>query len=246
MDVAGSTGHAKHAIRKDSFDEALYENRGMNWFRRWLAGWRGEGPARLVVVLIDGADLALVDRYLGEGLLPHLALVSDVGRRIDFAVGRSFEPPAIFELLRGQRIRTQILSQVPLDAAADLDAICASDRAQQDRLRVALGRRRWRAVVAVFPMLAQLESLFGPTPDAEQRLVLRDVHVRMDEVVGKAMSFVDARTEFLAAIRPRRSTINAPAQAAVFVSRAVSDQPNGVDDLAEVVSQLLDGSARRA
>jgi hypothetical protein len=95
-------------------------------------------------------------------------------------------------------------------------------------------------------MLAQLESLFGPTPDAEQRLVLRDVHVRMDEVVGKAMSFVDARTVFLAAIRPRRSTINAPAQAAVFVSRAVSDQPNGVDDLAEVVSQLLDGSARRA
>lgn len=215
----------------------------MNWFQRWLAGWRGAGPARLVVVLIDGADLALVDRFLGEGLLPHLALLCDVGQRIDFEDGRHFEPLAILELLRERHIQAQLLSLLPLDADADLEAICVADRAQQVRMRVALGRRRWRAVVAVFPMLAQLETLFGPAPNAEQRLVLRDVHVRMDEVVGKAFSFVDARTVLLAVVRSRRFTSDGVSPAAVFVSRGVGDQPIDASDLAGFVARLLNGSA---
>ena len=98
-------------------------------------------------------------------------------------------------------------------------------------------------------MPARLKQLFGPQPDESQRFVLRDVYARMDEIVGKAFSFVDERTALLAVIRCPSVGEVAPTSASanlLFSSRRLSDSnPGGIAPNA-VVGDLLSRSDRNS
>jgi hypothetical protein len=169
----------------------------MNWLRRLLANaWtRDRGQVRrVVVVVLEGLKPALIDYYLEQGLLHNLALLSDVGTRIllrDLEIDLA-EPLASAGVKN--RLRTRVLRAMSIRNPPDLNAICAADRLQQERMITALSRARGGLVVAVFDMPLQLARLFGPDPTDDQRQITRDVYARMDEIVGKAFSFVDAAT----------------------------------------------------
>jgi len=175
----------------------------MDWVRRMLHGWRtsGRGGVRRVVVLgFAGLEPALVDRYLEQDLLHYSALLSDVGTRADWVDSRTLDAARLASAIGKFGVRTVALPSPHLSSPADMQAICAADRQQQDRLIAALARWRPGVVLSEFDMPAQLARLFGPDPDARERQVIRDVYARMDEIVGKAFSFVDDRTVLLAAI----------------------------------------------
>jgi len=201
----------------------------MDWFWRLLG--RGETSAlgelrRIIVLVIEGLEPALVDEYLEQGLLHHLTLLSDIGDRRSLvnsamgADGRSLGD-AIGKLgLPAVELRPPDPRQ-----PVDLAAICAADRQQQEQLFAALGRSRPAVVVGVFDMPARLSEFFAPRPDESQRLVLRDIYARMDEIVGKALSFVDARTVLLAVIRaPDTGEVATPSASAglLFCNRRLA------------------------
>jgi hypothetical protein len=177
----------------------------MNWLRRLVANWRTTRPGqfrRVIVLLFDGLEPAAVDRYLDEGPLHYLALVSDVGTRDEWAEFEPLEPAEFAATLTGRGLRTVVLPALSEPPPDGLAGICAADRRQQERLLAALSRGRSEVIVAVFDMAAQLARLYGPHPDADQQRIIRDVYARMDEIVGKAFSFVDDRTALLAVVPP--------------------------------------------
>ena len=106
--------------------------------------------------------------------------------------------------------------------------------------------RRDGVVVCVFDMAAQLGRLYGPQLSAEQQLVMRDVYARMDEVVGKAMSFVDDRTVLVVIARGADSDVE-PIQSRglAFASCRLESALTKGADLTKIVLGLLNvGPAR--
>jgi len=218
----------------------------MDWFWRLVGHWQSNGPSkirRVIVLVIDGLDSALVDDYLGQGLLHHLALLGDIGGRAPLinsamlAAGGSL-CDAVGEL----GVRSVELRPVVPWQSADLAAICTADREQQERLYTALGRSRPPVVVGVFDMPARVEQLFGPRPDESQRLVLCDVYARMDEIVGKAFSFVDEQTALLVVVGSQRVGEVAPPSARtglLFSSRKLSGLIAGKIEIESAIAALL-------
>jgi hypothetical protein len=223
----------------------------MDWLRRLLAKWRTHGPVgvrRIIVLEIVGLEPALVDDYLEQGLLHHLALLCDIGGRALFSNSAlSAADGSLCNAIGELGIRSIVLRPAAPRQPVDLAAICAADRAQQERLFAALARSRPAVVVGVFDMPARTERLFGPRPDENQRLVLRDVYARMDEVVGKAFSFVDTRTALLAVIRGQACGEPAPSSTRtglLFSSRKLSRLGADRSDLATSISDILCSSPR--
>jgi hypothetical protein len=225
----------------------------MDWFWRLLGRERTRGPSkirRVIVLVIDGLEPALVDEYLDEGLLHHLALLSDIGGRAPL-LDSGAEARAVCGSLRHaiSRLGVQAVELPPVEPSppADLAAICAADRQQQERLLAALARSRPAVVIGVFDMPARLKRLFGSRPDESQRLVLRDVHARMDEIVGKAFSFVDERTALLAVVSGKNPGDVTPPSAPVallFSSRKLSDSFAAEINLESAIASLLRPKAR--
>jgi hypothetical protein len=184
----------------------------MNWLRSLLATLRSKrrGPFRRVIVLvIEGLEPSRVDDYLEQGLLHWLALLSDIGARAAWQDAPLFDARKLELRLTDARVRTTTLP-ASSSSANDLAAICALDRQQQESLFAALTRRRAGVVLAVFDMPARLARLYGSQPSAEQQAIVRDVYARMDEIVGKAFSFVDDETVLLTAISPPQSGDSPP------------------------------------
>ena len=218
----------------------------MDWFWRLVGHWQSNGSnkiRRVIVLVIDGIEPALVDEYLEQGLLHHLALLGDIGGRTPLinsamlAAGGSL-CDAVGELgVRSVELRSVVPRQ-----PANLAAICAADREQQERLYTALGRSRPPVVVGVFDMPARVEQLFGTRPDESQRLVLRDVYARMDEIVGKAFSFVDEQTALLVVVGAQRVGEVAPPSARaglLFSSRKLSGLIAGKIEIESAIAALL-------
>ena len=216
----------------------------MGWFQRLVDRWRAGEPVRVhrvFVVVLEGLDSSLVDHHLEQGLLQNLALLSDIGTRATWVDFREFDPNDLNASLAEQRLRVVTLP-ASSEAPADLHAVCAADRRQQERMIAVLRRGKAGVVVAVFDMLAQLARLYGPQPDADQQLVIRDVYARMDEVVGKAYSFVDERTALLAAIRGPSDLEAGLIFASVPLDRARAAEVS----LPGLVRQLLDAAPSEA
>ena len=222
----------------------------MEWIRRLLVNWlaRRQGRVgRVVVVVLEGLEPALVDHYLEQGLLHNLALLGDVGTRAASVDSRPFDAASLAATIGGHGVRTVVLPALRSSGQENLQAICADDRAQQERLIAALARSRRGVIVCVFDMPARLQILFGPHPDEGQRIVLRDVYARMDEIVGKAFSFVDERTVLLAAI-PSSNVAGAATESAarglIFASCPLDVAGPAIDSLPSTVLLLL-GVAER-
>ncbi|MEX2091230.1 MAG: hypothetical protein WD971_01065 [Pirellulales bacterium] len=222
----------------------------MAWLWRLLANWRisGQGRVRRVVVVgFDGLEPALVDHYLEQGLLHNLALLGDVGTRAAWVDSRPFDAASLAATIGGHGVRAVVLPALHAPGQETLQAICADDGAQQERLIAALARSRRGVIVCVFDMPARLQILFGPHPDEGQRSVLRDVYARMDEIVGKAFSFVDDRTVLLAAI-PSSNVAGAATESAarglIFASCPLDVAGPAIASLPSTVLNLL-GVAER-
>lgn len=184
----------------------------MNWLRNLLAAWRTKrtrGIRRVVVLKLVGLDLSRVDQYLAEGLLHYLALLGDIGSRARLEGANVLDVVSVAENLRFHGLRAIALANVPPASPVDLDRLCVADRAQQEQLICVLQRRQPCVVLCEFDMLVQLGLLFGPEPDADQQLILRDVYARMDEIVGKALSFVDEATALLVVVPPQPQSLHA-------------------------------------
>jgi hypothetical protein len=217
----------------------------MEWFRRLIALGRSkydDRVRRVIVIVLEGLKLELVDRYLEQGLLHNLALLSDVGTRTTLDASLSNDLETVAKAVTNNRLKSVVLSPVPISGAIDLQSICVADRAQQERLIAALSRRRIQVVAAMFDMPLQLEMLFGPRPQSDEQLILRDVYARMDEIVGKAFSFVDTSTVLLAVIPGRHSSepIHRGAAAGrLFVSRRLGPRCPDRMSVSELVVELL-------
>jgi hypothetical protein len=173
----------------------------MNWLRRWMANWRSRAPRpirRVIVLLLDGLEPALVDHYLEQGLLHYLALLSDVGLRTVWRESAPVDLDSWKAIFREHRVGLAVLPTPSDSKSGNLMALAAADRRQQENLLTALGRKRSGVVVAAFDMARHLQQLLSNEPDENQRQVARDVYARMDEIVGKAFSFVDDRTVLIA------------------------------------------------
>jgi hypothetical protein len=200
----------------------------MDWLRRLLEAWRTRRQAvvrRVVILRISGLEPALVDRYLDEGLLHYLALLADIGTRADCCEVRPKDIQLLALAAGKVGLRTVALASLLLSQPPDADAICAADLEQQERLIAALGHFRPGIVLCDFDMPARLTQFFGPDPTENQRHILRDVYARMDEVVGKAFSFVDDRTVLLVAISAPSDNGSATSPAAaglLFSSRRLA------------------------
>jgi len=221
----------------------------MEWMRRLLAGRRATGTGqfrRVVLVVLDGLEPALVDRYLEQGWLHNIALLGDVGTRAAWINSRPVALDGCAAIVAKRGIRTTVLVPLPGPMPPDVESLCAADRDQQERLLAALMRRRPGLVLSVFDLPARLVQLFGhgpvAGPDASQQQVIRDVYVRMDEVVGKAFSFVDDRTALVVGI-PAQPLVGASADALaaglVFAScRTDCIDPSGVAIPSDLVRLL--------
>jgi hypothetical protein len=194
-------------------------------FECWLPKGQG-GLRRRILIEIVGPEPVAVDRYLGEGLLHNLALLSDVGGRGRLAHTAAAEIAAVRATAGQCKVRVIELSPAPGVGNSQLSTICRDDESQQARLIEQLSRRpAGELVVATFDMPARLRRLFGSNPSESEQLVLRDVHARMDEIVGKAYSFVDDSVALAVVIAPRpdrQSICDAPPPALVFSSRGLN------------------------
>lgn len=184
------------------------------------------GLQRRILLEIVGLEPAAVDRYLGEGLLHNLALLSDVGGR-GRLVGTAAAEIAVLRATAGERkMRVVELSPALQGGDSQLSTICRDDESQQARLIEQLRRRpAGELVVAKFDMPARLNQLFGCNPSESDGLVLRDVYARMDEVVGKVYSFIDDSVALAVVLAPqndRQSICDAPQPALVFSSRVLN------------------------
>lgn len=191
-------------------------------------------------------EVARLEDYLELGLLHSLALLGDIGNCVALveseSIVRSVEIAA-----NAERLRSVILPAIPITSPVDLHSICAADQLQQERLIKALSRRRPQVVVAEFDMLRQLENLFGNCPQPDEQLIVRDVYARMDEIVGKAFSFVDEASFLLVAIPSRQASEPAAREqmaGTLFSSRPLPLRGEGQVSTAQLVLDLL-GSVSR-
>jgi len=208
---------------------------------------RPSGKIRRVIVLVlQGFDSQRAEQYLDEGLLHYLPLLSDLGTQIDVCSEAAFDVDSCVGILRAAGTRVEMFAAMPTSAEANLDDLCVADRAQQEQLFALLRRRAGGVVVATFDLLSRIDRLFGSQPTSEQLLVIRDVHARMDEHVGKALSFVDSETALVVIIPARCVHWNPiPAETnnrRVFVSCPVRTDELPPISLADLVQKLL-GSA---
>lgn len=199
-------------------------------FERWWP--KGQGWLRRRILLeIVGLEPTAVDRYLGEGLLHNLALLSDIGGRASLDGPLAAQTAAIRATASKRGVRVIELRQALESGDSQLSTICRDDESQQARLIEQLSLRTSNElVIAMFDMPARLNKLFGPNPINAERLVLRDVYARMDEVVGKAYSFVDdsvALAVVLAPHRDRQSICDAP-PALLFSSRGLNSASDSI------------------
>jgi hypothetical protein len=211
----------------------------MSWIQQLLSTWRSDCRIRRVVVLVlEGVEPGQVDRYLEQGLLHNLALLGDVGARSTWkeAGAATLEPLAT--PFREVGARVEMLPAASRDASNDLDACCAADTAQQEKLFAELSRGRSGVVVAEFDLLARLTQQFGAEPDDKEREILRDVYARMDEVVGKAYSFVDERTVLVVAMRGT-SVADQRSGGLLFASCRLEELGPTGESLPAVVRKLL-------
>lgn len=217
------------------------------WRHFWdrIAGRPTGNIRRVIVLVLQGFDWQRAERYLDEGLLHYLPLLSDIGTQFELRSAAVFDVDSSAASLRAAGSRVEVLVSVTTPAESNLDDICATDRLQQEQLFNLLGRRRSRVVIAEFNMLSRVRRLFGPQPTDEQRLVLRDVHARMDEHVGKVFSFVDSETALVvipAWCDESGPMLREPDACGVFVSRPLSTDELPPTSLVDLVQKLV-GSA---
>jgi hypothetical protein len=210
----------------------------MEWIRRLLADWRGMRPAeirRVVLMVLDGLEPARVDEYLEQGVLHNLALLSDVGTRAKWNDSSPLALDTCAAALAKRGLRTTTLLSPERLPPQDVDSLSAADRDQQERLISELARGRGGLVLSVFDLPARLGRLFGTHPDAGQQQVIRDVYLRMDEIVGKAYSFVDERTTLVVGVRGAgygEPSTAAPSSGLIFTSFRLDDSAGvGLDVL---------------
>jgi hypothetical protein len=202
---------------------------------------------RVIVLVLQGFDWRRAEQYLGEGLLHYLPLLSDIGAHFDVGSEAAFDADSCAACLRTAGTRVELFAGMPASAEADLDELCVADRRQQEQLFTLLRRRRSGVVVATFDLLTRIERLFGPQPTSEQQLVIRDVHARMDEQVGKAFSFVDSEAALVIVI-PARCVNSNPISGQtntcrVFVSCPLSTDEPPPTSLVEILQKLLNSTA---
>jgi hypothetical protein len=202
---------------------------------------------RVIVLVLQGFDWPRAEQYLGEGLFHYLPLLSDIGTHFELRSDAAFDVDSCVAFLRAAGIRVELFAGVPTSAEANLDELCVADRAQQEQLFTHLRRRRSGVVVAKFDLLTRIERLFGSQLTAEQQLVIRDVHARMDEHVGKAFSFVDRETALVVVIPARfvksNPTSREPSNCRVFLSCKLPTDELPPISLADLVQKLLGSAA---
>lgn len=198
----------------------------MNPWLRLVERWQSKGqrgPRRRILLEVVGLELAAVDRYLDQGLLHNLALVSDVGGRTNLAGSIAAQLALVRQEARSRGIRVVELAPPSDGDSPELAAICQNDELRQTRLIEQLRRRPGNdLIICSFDMPARLHQLYGSSPDEAEQLVLRDVYARMDEVVGKAYSFVSDSVVLAVAILPQqdcRGECDAPMSTALFFSQ---------------------------
>ncbi len=221
----------------------------MNWLRQLLESRfssRQVRVQRIVLLKFVGLLPDTVDLYLEQGLLHNLALLCDIGSRCAWSEAPPFESESLCRMLGGRGVPTRQLLPHAGAAPRDLPTICANDSQQQERLMAELARWRPGVVVATFDMPAQLCRLFGRGANQAQQNILRDVHARMDEIVGKAFSFLDERTMLLVLIKDDAITDHtrhlAPSisvQQALFCSARVNGLGGTSFDLLQLIFNLL-------
>jgi hypothetical protein len=211
----------------------------MSWIQQLHSTWRSDGPIRRVVVLVlEGVEPGPVERYIGQGLLHNLALLGDIGARSAWKEAGAATFESLATPFREVGARVEALPAASRDASNDLDACCAADAAQQEKLFAELIRGRSGVVVAEFDLLARLTQQFGAEPDDKQREIVRDVYARMDEVVGKAYSFVDERTVLVVAMRGTR-VADQHSGGLLFASCRLEDLGSTGESISAVVGKLL-------
>lgn len=218
----------------------------MNLLRHfWEACWRRPtGRNRRVIVLVLlGFDWRRAEQYLDEGLFHYLPMFADFGARLQLQDEKAGDLEALSELLRAAGTQTVVLSAA--DADPDFDSVCAADRNQQDRLFALLNRRRAGVVIAGFDMLARVRQATGMHRLLDDPLILRDVYARMDEHVGKALSFVDDGTVLVVAI-PSHTWPSPPGCGVerweIFVSQALPALETRTASLFELISQFVEST----
>jgi hypothetical protein len=194
-------------------------------FERWWPTGQG-GLRRRILLEIVGLEPAAVDRYLGEGLLHNLALLSDVGGRACSDGPLAAQTAALRATASKRGVRVIELRPALESGDSQLSTICRDDELQQARLVEQLSLRPSNELlISTFDMPARLNQLFGSNPSIAERLVLRDVYARMDEVVGKAYSFVDDSVALAVVLAPhsdRQSICDAPQSVLLFSSGGVN------------------------
>lgn len=215
-------------------------------YLRWLNGSpREDRPAsvsRVIALRLEGLVPALVLRYLEEGLFQHLALLIDIGTRIELEVDVATDLGTFCAAMRSHGVHAALLPAAPLPATANLEDICAADRLQQERLIAVLKGRRQRVVACEFDMVAQLGRLYGTRLNDQQQLLMRDVYARMDEIVGKALSFVDDGTVLIVVLHAADSDSEAePSQSKNLAFSSCRFEPalTSNADLAKIVLRRL-------
>ena len=193
----------------------------MNWLRDWLPGWR-RGIRQVAIISLDGLKSAQVDVYLNHGLLPNLALLSDIGGRYPWVDSQPFDPGTLAAAFTRRGVKVELSPPTRVTQRATLETITVDDRAQQELLIATLDRGR-------------LIALYGRSPTENERLVIRDVHARMDEVVGKAFSFVQGES-VLIAVTP----------GLIFASRPLGEFAATAAGLAAEVLRILGVESRDA
>jgi hypothetical protein len=169
-----------------------------------------------------GLEPVALARYLDQGLLHNLALLNDVGGRNILASSNAVQFEVVRQEARRRGVRVVELAPPSNGESPDLAAICQNDELQQTRLIEQLSRRpRNDLVICTFDMPARFGRLFGSDPSESEQLALRDVYARMDEIVGKAYSFVGDSVVLAVAIGPGpdcHSECDAPPAATLFHS----------------------------
>jgi len=209
-------------------------------------GSRKVGIRRVVILILEGFDTVRGRRFFDEGLLHYLPLLADIGAQLSLPDATSTDIEAIATALRAAHLKVTVLPSEATSYQATMDGICNADRVQQKKLFVALRRHRCGVVICAFDMLARLERLFGPQPTVSELQILRDVHARMDENVGKALSFVDEETALLAVIPARSAALQAgaaPQGPEVFAGLPLPASDARSLGLAPIVLGILDSQA---
>jgi hypothetical protein len=195
----------------------------------WLAEhWQKQGQGglrRRILLEIVGLEPAAIDRYLGEGLLHNLALLSDIGQRARLDGSVATEIATLRATANQRGVRVIELTTALESGDSQLSTICRDDELRQTRLFEQLDRRpAGELIICSFDMPARLRRLFGSNPSESEQLVLRDTYARMDEVVGKAFSFIDDSMALAIAVAPDQdchSECDTPRFASLFMSRGL-------------------------